>query len=465
MPNGKKGEKRITFRVSRKQILIELLALLILSIICMLFIRKDYVERPGIMNWKAVKTLDRTTSSITLQWKDTRNTNHYSIYYKKYGKEYDDWQKVIVENNGDAISKVKLRNLDEGVSYCVVMRADNEDRKGFSTKGKVFSTRESQKITVKKSRTKLKTAENFKLNAKAKTPMSYESSNKKVVTVDSMGKVKIKGAGEATITVKARESYHYAGDTERVKVLILDTEPVKVSKAKAQVIYTLTEKNCKALFSVRRNGTPQSFAYTGDKYLVAYNGGVNGIAAYSVKGKQLYTVNTSALGHANGFTYCDKTGLCYGMRGYSNRVDTFNPKTKKFGSTSAAYGAAGIAYDRIEKKMYTTSTAGIRRYSGDGKFKHEKMISNVSHSIYVHTQDSGAHAGIVMRCMSGSNKHGVNYIDLYSISDEMYLGSLFTSIGEVESAIVDDEGYLELLINSRKDYIWKTPINIEDMAE
>jgi hypothetical protein len=60
----------------------------------------------------------------------------------------------------------------------------------------------------------------FSLNAKANGTLSYKSSNKNVVTVDSKGKVSIKGTGTATITVTAAgtDSYKVATKTVTIKV-------------------------------------------------------------------------------------------------------------------------------------------------------------------------------------------------------------------------------------------------------
>jgi hypothetical protein len=72
----------------------------------------------------------------------------------------------------------------------------------------------------------------------------------------------------------------------------------------------------------------------------------------------------------------------------------------------------------------------------------------------------------MLRCLSGSSKHGTNYIDIYDMKHGKYLGSFSCDLSEVESCIVDDEGFLEILANntSGTDYIWKTDINIETLG-
>ncbi len=79
-----------------------------------------------------------------------------------------------------------------------------------------------QSITVKtKSYTKVYGASAFSLGAEAMTPMTYKSSNTKVATVSSAGKVTIKGVGKATITINAAADETYmAADAVKVTVKV-----------------------------------------------------------------------------------------------------------------------------------------------------------------------------------------------------------------------------------------------------
>lgn len=79
---------------------------------------------------------------------------------------------------------------------------------------------EAQKITGTASYKKTVGAKAFKLNAKAKTALTYTSSNKKVATVDKNGKVTIKGAGKAVITVKAAATSEYKAATKKVTIQV-----------------------------------------------------------------------------------------------------------------------------------------------------------------------------------------------------------------------------------------------------
>ena len=90
---------------------------------------------------------------------------------------------------------------------------------------------QSQNITgVKSSYTKTYGNKAFSLGAKAKTTLTYSSSNKKVVTVDKNGKVTIKGAGNAVITIKAKATDEYKAATKKVKITINQAkQTIKVS--------------------------------------------------------------------------------------------------------------------------------------------------------------------------------------------------------------------------------------------
>lgn len=89
-------------------------------------------------------------------------------------------------------------------------------------------TKQQQTITVNKtSYTKTKGSKAFYLGAKAKTTLTYKSSNPKVVTVNNNGKVNIKGYGKAIITIKANESTQYKKATKKISIVI---KPKKVTK-------------------------------------------------------------------------------------------------------------------------------------------------------------------------------------------------------------------------------------------
>ncbi|MEI3340242.1 MAG: fibronectin type III domain-containing protein [Eubacterium sp.] len=81
----------------------------------------------------------------------------------------------------------------------------------------------------------------FKLNASAKTKLSYASGNTKVATVDSNGKVTLKGIGTAKITIKAAATDKYNAATKTVTVKVNPAQG-KVTKATSTKKGQLTVK-------------------------------------------------------------------------------------------------------------------------------------------------------------------------------------------------------------------------------
>ena len=70
----------------------------------------------------------------------------------------------------------------------------------------------------------------FSIGAKAKTAMTYNSSNTKVATVDSKGKVTIKAAGTAKITITAKATSSYKAATKTLTVKVAKAAPVLKTK-------------------------------------------------------------------------------------------------------------------------------------------------------------------------------------------------------------------------------------------
>lgn len=440
-----------------------------------LVIYKDYNERPGILERSSLKATDAGIDSITIEWRGTRNTDSYTVYYKKEGESPLGWHKVRIDNQKGSKDSITLKNLEEGTRYGVVVRADNDERTGFSTKEKYFSTRKSQHIEGRTHYTKLTCSKDFKLGLTAETDLTYISDDESVIKVGkTSGKVTVKGSGTAKITVTARETKKYIGDTVEAEIEVIDTEPVGANGASAHVIYSVSPENCEAVKAISGEGNadiPQAFGYTGEKYIVAYG-------MYSTSSQRIFTFDKDgdgksssvpqiAIGHPNGFCYVNTTGKCYCVKGGSGRAVTYDPETGEYGTANFPSGAHALGYDRIEDKVYAASGGIVISYGiTDDGFVTEHRYGTARHSQFLHGQDCGGHAGVMMRCLSPSNTHGTNYVDLYDMKNGNYLGSVLCELSEVESATVDDDGYMLLLGNTTDttDYIWKTPINIEDIG-
>lgn len=237
-------------------------------------------------------------------------------------------------------------------------------------------------------------------------------------------------------------------------------------------VYEFSSSNCRKLFPVTGYGSahvPQGFAYTGSRYHIVFGmSDAQSIVTYSSSGKRLSAVRFPYnMGHPNSMTWDPQTGLCYIFKGNQKKIYTWNPETGKFGTSSTPYSSSGIAYDSSDGLLYASSLAGIRAYSSDGKFSHLKYFSRCSHSGKTYVQDCGAGGGFVFHGVSGADKASTNFLDVYRTADGAYMGSVRVRLGEIESATVDKDGYVVLLINTMKDrtdYIWKTNLNVKDLA-
>ena len=88
----------------------------------------------------------------------------------------------------------------------------------------------SQSITAQ-SFTKTYGNISFNLGAKAKTKLSYKSSNTKVATVSSTGLVTLKGPGKATITITAAATTNYNAASKNITITV---KPKKATLKKAK---------------------------------------------------------------------------------------------------------------------------------------------------------------------------------------------------------------------------------------
>lgn len=448
----------------------------------------NYKLYPGRVKTDSLASSERGSDYIALNWDSTRNTDVYKVWIKERKAAKADLEKAGQEDPGygmDAIvdgswteyevnePKLTVDGLKEGTSYSVIVRADNEEKESLSTGIRNFSTKKVQSIDVDKKVTKFSFSKPFSLGADAETAIEYESSDPDVAVVDpETNKIKITGAGEAEITVKARASNEYESADETVELKVLESESVPAGGASAYVIYHLDSENCEVVKTVTGAGgavVPQGLAYTGDKYIIAYGmGSPNRMISFDVEGDgKEVSVPTISMGHPNGFTYADENGLCYTAKGWTSKVFTYDPESDEYGSVALSYGCSGIGYDRKEKLLYTCSRTAMVAYDISDGYSVKYSCGVVSHGGNTYTQDCGGHAGIMLRCLSGSSKHGINYIDMYDMKNGRYLGTLSCDLSEVESCIVDKDGFLEILANntSGTDYIWKTDLNIETMGE
>ena len=99
----------------------------------------------------------------------------------------------------------------------------------------------------------------FSIGAKAKTAMTYKSSNTKVATVDRKGKVTIKAVGTAKITITAKATSSYKAATKTLTVKVAKAAPVLKTKITSKnVSYSALRKKAQVFTlgaSVSSKGT------------------------------------------------------------------------------------------------------------------------------------------------------------------------------------------------------------------
>lgn len=448
-----------------------------------------YREYPGRVERDSISSPGRGSDFIVLSWDETHSTDSYKVWVRE--RDIDAEKKAKEESTGEDrkdtpfipdgswlefetdVPEITVSDLKEDTSYSFVIRADNENREGIATEPRNFKTKKPQKIKASKMITKLTASEPFTLKAVAETDLMYESSDPEVAVVDpETNKIRLVGEGDTEITIKARSSLEYDAAQKVVELKVIDSEPVSAGGAPERIIYHLDSDNCEVVKIVSGDGgatVPQGLGYTGDKYIIAYGmGSPNRIISFDAEGDgKEVSVPTVSMGHPNGFTYADENGRCYCVRGWTSTAYTYEPTSDTYGTVSLAYGCSGIGYDRKEKLLYTSSRTAMVAYDISDGYSVVYRTGVVSHSGTMYTQDCGGHAGIMFRCLSGADKHGINYIDLYHMKTGRYLGTISCDLSEVESCIVDSDGFLEILSNnsSNVDYIWKTDLNIDTLGE
>ena len=454
-----------------------------------------YKLYPGRVERDSICSPGRGADYIVIGWDEAHNAEVYKVWYKESEpsekKEKPDADEepaeesqaqekkedIVIDDSWTELEtdvpEITVKDLKKDTRYSFIVRADSKEKEGIATEPRSFSTKKSQKIKVSKKITKFTFSEPFRLKADAQTDLMYESSDPEVAVVDpETREVKITGEGDTEITVTAKSTVEYESASKEVELKVIDATPVSAGGATPNIIYHLDADNCEVVKKVTGAdgaSVPQGLAYTGDKYIISYGmGSPNRIISFDVEGDgREVSVPKVSMGHPNGFTYANENGRCYCVKGWTSKAYTYEPTSDNYGSVNLSYGCSGIGYDRKEKLLYTCSRTAMVAYDISDGYSVKYRCGVVNHGGTVYTQDCGGHAGIMFRCLSGSNKHGTNYIDLYDMKNGRYLGTFTCDLSEVESCIVDNDGFLEILSNnsSNVDYIWKTDLNVETLGE
>ena len=489
--SGKKGIRAISLSLQQWIRFFSAASVLLCAVFTLAVILafNHYRLYPGNVERDSLSSPGRGSDYIVVSWDATHSTDSYKVWVREYDPEKKEKEKTQSESDQPEdvqfvpdeswtefetdVPEITVKDLKPNTSYSFAVRADNGEKEGTATLPRNFKTKKLQKIKVDKKITKFTCSKPFKLNISAETDLVCESSDKDVAVVDpETNEIKITGAGETEITVTAKTSSEYVSAEKTVELEVIEADPVDAGGAAPNIIYHLDSDNCEVVKMVSGEDgatVPQGLGYTGDRYIISYGmGSPNRIVSFDVEGDGKYvSVPTISMGHPNGFTYADENGQCYCVKGWTSTAYTYEPTSDSYGSVNLSYGCSGIGYDRKEKLLYTCSRTAMVAYDISDGYSIKYRCGVVSHSGSVYTQDCGGHAGIMFRCLSGPDKHGINYIDLYDMKNGRYLGTFSCDLSEVESCIVDKDGFLEILANnsSNVDYIWKTDLNIDTLGE
>ena len=134
------------------------------------------------------------------------------------------------------------QNVYLKLDYSTLQKTTADD-KDFAEQETITATAKSQSITgVSSTYSKKFSDKSFALKAKAKTSLSYKSSNTKVATVDKKGNVAIKGVGTARITITAAASSSYKKATRTVTVKVAKGTPIITVKKTSKTLKAATVK-------------------------------------------------------------------------------------------------------------------------------------------------------------------------------------------------------------------------------
>lgn len=110
---------------------------------------------------------------------------------------------------------------------------------------KAFPIRKASQTIAAASRTKTYGNKAFSLGAKAKSGLSYKSSNSKVAAVSSAGIVSLKGPGKATISITAASTGNYDGAFKQIQISVKPKQVTGITVKSGKKRMTVTWKRDK----------------------------------------------------------------------------------------------------------------------------------------------------------------------------------------------------------------------------
>ena len=199
--------------------------------------KSDSDPKGSVYGKLKLKSTKQTKTSETISWTKVSGAKSYVIYGNRCGKSYRMKKLATVTGKSKKFTKVAGKKLKKGTYYKYIIVALDKNKNVVSTSklihvatkgGKVTNPKKVtvkkgkkavSKVTVKKGKTvtvkSSVTKASKKLKLKKHRVVKYESSNKKIATVTSKGK--IKGIKKGTAYVYA---YAQNGVAKRIKVTV-----------------------------------------------------------------------------------------------------------------------------------------------------------------------------------------------------------------------------------------------------
>ncbi len=217
------------------------------------------------------------------------------------------------DTNVATISSKGIVTIKKAGTTTLTLKSDNpENYYEEKVQIKLSVSKANQSITSSYKSTVKKTfgTSTFTLGAKAKTSLSYSSSDKNIATVSSSGKVTLKNPGKAVITITAIEGSNYNKAIKKITVNVSLKAPsltVKASKsngkrkakftwtkpygAQGYELYAYVPASKKGKTTYIKSGSKKTATISGYPKKVTYK---YKIRAYrTVNGKKMYSPYTS----------------------------------------------------------------------------------------------------------------------------------------------------------------------------
>ena len=255
----------------------------------------------------------RTTKSVLINIKkDDQDIGGDIAFYKTYGCEPFDLGIIAQGKCTFTSSNVKVASVSDkgivtvngaGVAVITITSAETGNYNEAVKTVTVTVEKAAQTIQCKESISKTFSFETFNIGVISATDCIYQSSNKKLVTVNEFGDVTLKNPGKVTVTITAVESDNYKSAVKKITISSKLKKPVikvkalkgskaklswaSVAGAKGYKVYIYDKAKKKYVHRLTKRASVKSVIHRGLKKGVTYK---YKIRAYrKVNGKTVYS--------------------------------------------------------------------------------------------------------------------------------------------------------------------------------